>query len=270
MDTADQKDSVAEMNGDGADPGVDYKRKAAVISIVYLVGILVVAAWQVHSYGQPSNWIEAAHLNSLGDFLAGVFAPVAFIWVAVAVFIQSRELSAQRDELVRTRKEYEENRAVMTQQAITAKEQAAIAIATAKANYKFALFDKRVALYAEFEHIIGILNKNGRLGTDEEMRRLTGAIRTARFILGKDVHAWLDDVLKQLRAARKARGRFTRFESKVKGATLTDAEEAEALDLLDKAATAESDLMDMFDWNELDRLFMPYVSLPDDIAVAVG
>lgn len=41
--------------------------------------------------------------NALGDYLAGTFAPLAFLWLAGAVFIQSNELKAQRDELRMTR-----------------------------------------------------------------------------------------------------------------------------------------------------------------------
>ncbi|MEP1443259.1 MAG: hypothetical protein ABJK39_09650 [Hyphomicrobiales bacterium] len=49
--------------------------------------------------------IHCRSFNELGDFLAGAFAPVAFLWLVAAVFIQSRELAAQRQELKFTRKE---------------------------------------------------------------------------------------------------------------------------------------------------------------------
>lgn len=37
--------------------------------------------------------------NEIGDFLAGVFAPIAFIWLAYAVVLQSKELRAQQREM---------------------------------------------------------------------------------------------------------------------------------------------------------------------------
>jgi len=43
-------------------------------------------------------------LNELGDFFAGAFAPLAFLWLAGAVFIQSKELTAQQYELEGTRR----------------------------------------------------------------------------------------------------------------------------------------------------------------------
>jgi hypothetical protein len=57
-----------------------------------------------------SRYLSCISINELGDFLAGAFAPLAFIWLAGAVFLQSRELTAQRQEL-------EETRNVMREQA---------------------------------------------------------------------------------------------------------------------------------------------------------
>jgi hypothetical protein len=41
--------------------------------------------------------------NAIGDTLAGIFAPLAFIWIVVTVFLQSLELAEQRKELALTR-----------------------------------------------------------------------------------------------------------------------------------------------------------------------
>ncbi len=43
--------------------------------------------------------------NAIGDTLAGIFAPLAFIWIVVTVFLQSQELREQRKELELTRAE---------------------------------------------------------------------------------------------------------------------------------------------------------------------
>lgn len=63
-------------------------------------------------------------LNELGDFLAGLFAPLAFVWLFVAVMIQSEELSAQHKELALTRDELSQQREVMKEQAAQARNQA--------------------------------------------------------------------------------------------------------------------------------------------------
>ena len=43
--------------------------------------------------------------NAVGDTLAGIFAPLALIWIVVTVFLQSQELAEQRKELKLTRAE---------------------------------------------------------------------------------------------------------------------------------------------------------------------
>lgn len=62
--------------------------------------------------------------NEWGDYLAGVFAPLALIWLIAAVWIQSSELREQRKELSLTRAEVRDNRAVMEAQADEARRQA--------------------------------------------------------------------------------------------------------------------------------------------------
>lgn len=54
-------------------------------------------------FGLHQRYLGCRSLNELGDFLAGVFAPLALVWVAGAVYIQSLELKAQRDDLKETR-----------------------------------------------------------------------------------------------------------------------------------------------------------------------
>ena len=87
----------------------------AVFSLVYLVVI-----WRLvtltHECAKPPQgewesvllrYVSCRTTNELGDFLAGAFAPLAFIWLAGTVFIQSRELAEQREELRLTREEHE-------------------------------------------------------------------------------------------------------------------------------------------------------------------
>lgn len=53
-------------------------------------------------HGFSERYLGCRSVNELGDALAGAFAPVAFLWLAGAVFIQSKELEAQREELNET------------------------------------------------------------------------------------------------------------------------------------------------------------------------
>ncbi|MCV0424427.1 MAG: hypothetical protein K5905_03055 [Roseibium sp.] len=72
--------------------------------------------------------------NEIGDFLAGVFAPIAFIWLAFAVVLQSRELSAQEKVLRLTKEELKLTREEAERQRSALEEQAKIMAETARLN----------------------------------------------------------------------------------------------------------------------------------------
>ena len=50
---------------------------------------------------------KSTSLNEVGDFLAGVFAPLAFLWLVVSLFLQRKELQLQRIELGQARLQWE-------------------------------------------------------------------------------------------------------------------------------------------------------------------
>ena len=49
-------------------------------------------------YFSPENWQEFK-LNELGDFIAGVSAPLAFLWLVVGIWQQGEDLKLQRADL---------------------------------------------------------------------------------------------------------------------------------------------------------------------------
>ncbi|MGX5842798.1 hypothetical protein ACWGTI_18940 [Mesorhizobium sp. ArgA1] len=97
----------------------------AIVSISYLGGIVfVLISDNVEAALHLKQPVEFT-LNTLGDFLAGVCAPLAFLWLFVATMVQSQELALQREELSLTRLEFQQSREVAKQQAAEAKSQAA-------------------------------------------------------------------------------------------------------------------------------------------------
>jgi hypothetical protein len=64
--------------------------------------------------------------NEMGDILAGFFAPAAFFVLTGAVFLQSLELKAQRDELAETRAVFEEQNRLVAAQTRAAEASAAV------------------------------------------------------------------------------------------------------------------------------------------------
>ena len=69
------------------------------LSVLYIAAILFFRgndAWELS---------RAGNLNELGDFLAGIFTPLAFGWLVYGYLLQSKELRLQREELTLTRKQ---------------------------------------------------------------------------------------------------------------------------------------------------------------------
>ena len=106
------------------------------ISVLYLAILATFVSWTdpcVVALNTPFWRIDLVYFscrntNELGDFLAGSFAPLAFLWLAGAVFIQSKELAEQRktlkaqvDELELTRRELGLTREAVAAQAEEAK-----------------------------------------------------------------------------------------------------------------------------------------------------
>ncbi|MEY9531152.1 hypothetical protein [Sinorhizobium fredii] len=89
---------------------------AVALSVALLLGGLI-AGWTANSSDECSGTFSCLSANEWGDYLAGVSAPVAFVWLVTAVFIQSRELAEQRKELALTREEFKLNRDVLKGQA---------------------------------------------------------------------------------------------------------------------------------------------------------
>lgn len=79
--------------------------------IALLVGLALTVAWiaaiVVYLYTH-SNSVRELVPNAVGDFVAGAAAPLAFLWIVVAVFLQMQELNLQRRDIIASRKAQEQ------------------------------------------------------------------------------------------------------------------------------------------------------------------
>ncbi|WP_244426583.1 hypothetical protein [Sinorhizobium sojae] len=135
-------------------------------------------------------------LNAVGDFTAGMFAPVALIWLVAAVF-------TQRQELNETRVQFAENQKVVDKQLKTIDSQNKLlvlqhqqAFENAKQAYKLNLFDKRFEIYQKFINFDNEHNhKDYDLGSFSEMVNLS---HEASFVFDRSITEWFLDIARQI------------------------------------------------------------------------
>ncbi|WP_072387013.1 hypothetical protein [Hyphomicrobium sp. CS1BSMeth3] len=65
----------------------------------YVLTVIWIACVTFYTWRLAPTSIWSLNPNELGDFAAGAAAPLAFLWLVVAVFLQKEELALQRREL---------------------------------------------------------------------------------------------------------------------------------------------------------------------------
>lgn len=161
---------------------------AAGITAGYVIGIAFIL-------GSSKVWTflsTTEELNSVGDFIAGVFAPVALIWLVAAVLTQRQELNETRDQ-------FEENQKVVDAQLKTINSQNELltlqhkqAVENAAKAYRLSLFDKRYQFYEKF--IAFGETHNGSNLDDDSYLAITNLIQEAGFIFDSEFESWLEEI----------------------------------------------------------------------------
>ena len=99
--------------------------KPAGIFVMVAVSISYIAAIGFLRGNDAWELLRTGNLNELGDFLAGVFTPLAFFWLVYGYLLQSKELRLQREELALTRKQLDKQTELLQEQ-VTADHQDSI------------------------------------------------------------------------------------------------------------------------------------------------
>jgi hypothetical protein len=117
---------MAEVEGRTGTEAAESAKTSGWVKLGFLFTGLYAAlvAWTVLWASDFVKFSAPMELHDLADALAGIFAPLAFLWLFVATMVQSQELSLQRRELQLTRREFEQNRVVAKEQAEEARNQA--------------------------------------------------------------------------------------------------------------------------------------------------
>lgn len=112
-----------------------------VVTILWLTGICVA----VYLSGKDVSTMD---LNEIGDALAGAFAPIAFLWLFIATWMQRIELGLQRQELADTREVLREQREELQRSVEESNRQTGIMQRTLEATQSRDIYDEfRLLLY---------------------------------------------------------------------------------------------------------------------------
>lgn len=161
---------------------------AGAFTVAYGVAIELTLGW----HRTIEFLTGATALNEVGDFLAGVFAPIALIWLVAAVL-------TQRQELNETRSQFEENQKVVDAQLKTINSQNGLlalqhnqAVENAKKAYRLSLFDKRLSLY---QRLVAFEEEHNDKDFDiNSYWQMVNLAHEAAFIFDHELHEWLGDI----------------------------------------------------------------------------
>lgn len=161
---------------------------AFIASGIYVASFMM---WIIPS--APSTFFTDPKPNEIGDFLAGLFAPVAFILLACAVVMQRQELKVTREELADNREVVAEQLKQIRIQTAMLADQQRKAEESAKQTYKLNLFDKRFDIYNELLAIGHKIEKRGLVNHDDS-ERVQILSSQASFVFREEVENYLDNL----------------------------------------------------------------------------
>ncbi len=172
---------------------------AGVLTVVYTAVVGYTLGWS-RTWGFLTGEPD---LNEVGDFLAGIFAPVALLWLVAAVF-------TQRQELNDTRTQFTENQKVVDSQLETINSQNELlslqheqAVANAKQQYKLSLFERRFAIYSQFMQFERRLKGFGFDNLAPDMMR--GLAQEAAFVFDRSIADWMNVIAQRIEDYAKFR-----------------------------------------------------------------
>lgn len=168
-----------------------------ILTIAYLVGIIALRWSTIERVvdGKTEkvlglyDFIRTTDLNAVGDLLAGIFAPIGFLWLVAAVIIQ-------RVELTDAREQFSKNQEIIDKQLETVKFQNEAAKEQSLRNYKLDLFEHRYKLYEEIKFVSNKIDtfKNNSLNHDSMRKQIDDVSKRSMFLFGSDVTAWLESI----------------------------------------------------------------------------
>ncbi|CAN7564042.1 hypothetical protein [Aminobacter sp. LjRoot7] len=158
-----------------------------VASAVYVGGLVIWTA-----YDDLGLRVSDNHLNEVGDFLAGVFAPLAVFWLIAAVLTQRQELTEAREQFTESQAITRKQMEFITAQNNLLHIQHQQAEESAKRSYRLSLFERRFHIYEELRDF-GKKYSNSDYG-HKSYSEFDTIRNKASFVFSTDIENWLDEV----------------------------------------------------------------------------
>ncbi len=225
------------------------------VGAIYLYAIAFAVAWLMWSASKQEHlvtgdsllkqFIEQNGLNLLGDSLSGILAPVTLVVIVATLIVQQMQMDATVKEM---------------------KQQNELSGKIANANYKLALFEKRLKAYNHF------MEARTRFTTDESkdpaiIQALSNALKEAEFVYDKSVRETLTRIIDGattlgLISMRIEREHKRRDKSPRQWSTTDDERLVEDYH---EFASQSNETRELLDDPKLLKAFAQHLSLPDCI-----
>lgn len=154
--------------------------------------LTVLYVWGVRETIQPERlktFIRTAELNAVGDFLAGTFAPLAFIWLVAAVLTQRQELNDTREQFVANQRVTDGQLTIVKDQTALVQKQNDRAEKSAERNYRLNLFPERLELFKAYDAICRQIEQTGWQAAHE--KELTVIGQRCQFVFSEGVRDYV-------------------------------------------------------------------------------
>ena len=170
---------------------------ATIITVVYFIGL----GWLIGPNRIDTFFIEG-DLNEVGDFLAGAFSPLAFIWLVAAVLTQRQELDETRDQFAANQLVVDEQLSTINSQDSLLSLQHTQAQESARQTYRLNLFDKRFEIFKDLndfrENAKGVYGS----GADDVF---TNIRLRSEFVFKQEIVDWIDEISEAVTVAVEKR-----------------------------------------------------------------
>lgn len=131
------------------------------------LGVLLTMGWitggLVYFNLQPGN-LREMHIDELGGFLEGAFAPLAFLWLVIGLFIQQKELADNTEVMRQSMLQAQQQAEAMAAMELNARQEAFFKIAD---NVK-----KQLGVINAMQFISAFGGSEGNIVSDDRIREL--------------------------------------------------------------------------------------------------